>query len=178
MSFSLLIKFPYVADDLIVFADGKASSLAAIDDILKSFYSVSGLKVNYAKSEHFCCGIPASESTALYLSLWIKIGTLPVRYLGVPLIAGRLTGKVLKSLVSKISDRMNSWTSKHLSFTGQLQLIFSVIQGVTTFWCLTFILPKKVIKEIERLCSAFLRNNSTDSAKGANMCWQSVCSPK
>ncbi|GKV28979.1 hypothetical protein SLEP1_g37962 [Rubroshorea leprosula] len=82
--------FPGKKDDLIIFTYGKASSLAAIDDTLKSFYPISGL----------------------------KIGTLTVRHLGVPLITGRLTGKDLKPLVSKIMDRMNSWTSKHLSFVG------------------------------------------------------------
>ncbi|GKU92629.1 hypothetical protein SLEP1_g6336 [Rubroshorea leprosula] len=166
------------ADYLIIFTDGRASSLAAIDDTLKSFYSVSGLKVNYAKSELFCCGIPTDEVQHFTSVYGFKIGTLPVRCLGVPLITGRLTGKDLKPLVSKITDKMNSWTSKHLSFAGRLQLISSVIQGVTTFWCSTFILPKKVIKEIERLCNAFLWNNSTDSAKGAKVCWQSVCFPK
>ncbi|GKV51281.1 hypothetical protein SLEP1_g57948 [Rubroshorea leprosula] len=73
---------------------------------------------------------------------------------------------------------MSSWASKHFSFAGRLQLISSVIQGITTFWCSTFILPKKVIKEVERLCAAFLWQSSTESTRGAKVNWLSLCHPK
>ncbi|GKU86882.1 hypothetical protein SLEP1_g1354 [Rubroshorea leprosula] len=45
------------ADDLIIFTNGSITSLDAIDDVLKQFYIISGLQVNYAKSELFCCGL-------------------------------------------------------------------------------------------------------------------------
>ncbi|GLT40879.1 hypothetical protein SLA2020_149800 [Shorea laevis] len=80
-------------DDLIIFTEGKASFLATIDDTLKRFYSVAGLKVNCAKLELFCCGILASGALHFASVYGFKIGTLPVRYLGVPLIIGRLPGK-------------------------------------------------------------------------------------
>ncbi|GKV09536.1 hypothetical protein SLEP1_g21022 [Rubroshorea leprosula] len=73
---------------------------------------------------------------------------------------------------------MSSWASKNLSFAGRLQLISSVIQEITTFWCSTFILPKKVIKEVEKLCAAFLWQSSTESARGAKVNWLSLCHPK
>ncbi|GKV28978.1 hypothetical protein SLEP1_g37960 [Rubroshorea leprosula] len=40
------------ANDLIIFIDGKASSLATIVDTLKSFYSISGLKVPGSSFNH------------------------------------------------------------------------------------------------------------------------------
>ncbi|GKV49366.1 hypothetical protein SLEP1_g56121 [Rubroshorea leprosula] len=166
------------ADDLIIFTDGASSSLSAINNVLTQFYQLSGLKVNYSKSEIFCCGISSEEIKKLTAAYGFKAGVLPVRYLGVPLITGKLTEKDLKPLVSKITERMSSWASKHLSFAGRLQLISFVIQGITTFWCSTFILPKKVIKEVERLCAAFLWQSSTESARGAKVNWLSLCHPK
>ncbi|GKV34604.1 hypothetical protein SLEP1_g42967 [Rubroshorea leprosula] len=166
------------ADDLIIFTDGSLSSVAAIDCVLKEFYVVSGLKVNYSKSEIFTCGLSLLAVQNLTATYGFKAGSLPVRYLGVPLITGRLTDKDLKPLISKITDRMNSWASKHLSFAGRLQLITSIIQGISNFWCSTFILPKRVIKEVEKLCSSFLWNGSANNAKGAKVNWPSVCYPK
>ncbi|GKV42033.1 hypothetical protein SLEP1_g49489 [Rubroshorea leprosula] len=164
--------------NMVIFADGSNRSLASVDTVLKEFYSISCLKVNYAKLEIFCCGIPEREVQDLTGTYGFKAGTLPVRYVGVPLITGKLTNKDLKSLISKITERMNSWASKHLSFVGRLQLITSIIQGITNFWCFTFFLPKKVIKEVEKLCNAFLWKNSTNAAKGAKVSWDSICFPK
>ncbi|GKV05782.1 hypothetical protein SLEP1_g17749 [Rubroshorea leprosula] len=155
------------ADDLMIFTDGSLASLNAIDAVLTHFYKVSSLRVNYAKSELFCCGLSTSHTQLLAEKFGFKIGTLLVRYLGVPLITGKLAKKDLRPLVSKITERMSSWAAKHLSFAGRLQLISSVIQGVTNFWCSVFILPKGIIKEVEKICGAFLWNNETCSARGA-----------
>ncbi|GKV27960.1 hypothetical protein SLEP1_g37070 [Rubroshorea leprosula] len=50
--------------------------------------------------------------------------------------------------------------------------------GISNFWCSTFILPKRVIKEVEKLCSSFLWNGSANNAKEAKVNWPSVCYPK
>ncbi|GLT73885.1 hypothetical protein SLA2020_457150 [Shorea laevis] len=166
------------ADDLIIFTNGSITSLDAIDEVLKQFYTISGLRVNYAKSELFCCGLHDVHIKHLTEKFGFKIGSLPVRYLGVPLITGKLSQKDVRPLIAKITDRMTSWATKHLSFAGRLQLITSVVQSTTNFWCSIFILPKAIIKEIEKICSAFLWNNTTQSACGAKVNWLTVCSPK
>ncbi|GKV04776.1 hypothetical protein SLEP1_g16888 [Rubroshorea leprosula] len=160
------------AYDLMIFIDGNLAFLNAIDAVLMHFYKVSGLR---AKSKLFCCGLSTSHTQLLVEKFHFKIGTLPVRYLGVPLITGKLAKKDLKPLVSKITERMSSWATKHLFFAGRLQLISSVIQGITNFWCSVFILPKGVIKEMEKICGAFLWNNETYSVKGAKVSWLHVC---
>ncbi|GKV37600.1 hypothetical protein SLEP1_g45612 [Rubroshorea leprosula] len=164
------------ADDLMIFTDGSLASLNAIDAILMHFYKVSSLRVNYVKSELFCCGLSTSHTQLLAEKFGFKISTLPVRYLGVPLITGKLAKKDLRPLVSKITEIMSSWAAKHLSFAGRLQLISSVIQGITNSWCFVFILPKGIIKEVEKICGAFLWNNETCSARGAKVSWLHVCS--
>ncbi|GKU98807.1 hypothetical protein SLEP1_g11756 [Rubroshorea leprosula] len=107
-----------------------------------------------------------------------KVGTLPVRYLGVPLITGRLTDAALKPLITKITDKISSWTSRYLSFAGRLQLISSILQSITNFWCSIFILPKRVIKSVEGICNAFLWKGRAADARGAKVTWATVCQPK
>jgi hypothetical protein len=47
-------------------------------------------------------------------------GSLPVRYLGVPLITKRLSGMDCDALVAKIAGRIDSWLVRHLSFARRL----------------------------------------------------------
>lgn len=43
-----------------------------------------------------------------------------------------------------------------LSYAGRLQLIKSVLFGIQLYWCQIFVMPKKVLKEIQRICRVFL----------------------
>ncbi|KAK4389502.1 hypothetical protein Sango_2287200 [Sesamum angolense] len=84
---------------------------------------------------------------------------IPVRYLGIPLAAKWLSITDYSPLVDQIAGCIGKWTSKSLSFTGRLELIRSVIQGVECFWLQVFPLPVAVIEKIHHLCRVFLWNS-------------------
>jgi hypothetical protein len=88
--------------------------------------------------------------------LGMKEGKLPVRYLGVPLISNKLSSLDCEALLEKISSQINSWMAKHLSFAGRLQLLSSVLYIIQIYWLNIFILPKKVIKAIDKKFNRFL----------------------
>lgn len=73
------------------------------------------------------CGVDESVKCQLLASLGYKEGTLPVRYLGVPLISSRLKKVDCSILVDKIVGRVKSWTCKALSYAGRLQLGNSIL---------------------------------------------------
>lgn len=81
-------------------------------------------------------------------------------------------------LIEKIRARISSWTARHLSFAGRLQLISSVIHSLTNFWISAFRLPSACLKEIDRLCSAFLWSGPTLNNKKAKVSWEDICKPK
>lgn len=85
-----------------------------------------------------------------------KLGSLPVSYLGVPLVARRFTDKDYRSLIAKITSRIDSCVARKLSYTGRLQLVQHVIYFMINFWCNNFILPKKVLRAVEQRCKVFL----------------------
>lgn len=95
-----------------------------------------------------------------------------------PLITGKLSYAECKPLIEKIVDRISTWGAKQLTFAGRLQLIQSVLQGITHYWTAHFILPKKVIKQIESKCNSFLWTGDSINCKGAKVSWQTVCLPK
>lgn len=57
----------------------------------------------------------------------LEMGTLPIRYLSVPLVIRNLTHRDCTPLIEKITQRIRSWTAKCPSFDERLQLIQPVI---------------------------------------------------
>ena len=77
-------------DDILVFFDGTEASLVAILDILAHFKSNSGLSINLTKSCLFLDGDNQDLISLLAARHNVSHGSLPVRYLGVPLIAPQI----------------------------------------------------------------------------------------
>ncbi|KAL0284385.1 UNVERIFIED_CONTAM: hypothetical protein Sradi_7200300 [Sesamum radiatum] len=103
-------------------------------------------------------------------------GHLPLRYLGLPLLASRLTIADCQPILRKIDDRIKGWEGIMLSFAGRVQLIKSVLSALQVYWAMAFILPKHIIKEIEKRLRRFLWKGSTDVGY-AKVSWQQVCRP-
>lgn len=157
-----------------IFTAAQQSSLQGLKQVLHEFYTLSDLQVSYIKSEIFYSGI----DDAITSSINLKLGTLPVRYLGVPLVFGKLNNKDCKPLIDKITSRITAWTSWFLSLAGRLQLVNSILTSMYIYWCNNFFLPIKVIRSVESLRSAFLWKGNVSHAKGAKVNWKTMCMPK
>ena len=86
----------------------------------------------------------------------IQQGEFPVRYLGIPLLAGRLSVMHYRPFIDRIAQQIGLWTASSLSFAGRLQLITAVLQGIQCFWLSVLPIPAAVIEEVVSLCRAFL----------------------
>ncbi|XP_038990950.1 uncharacterized protein LOC120113971 [Hibiscus syriacus] len=146
------------ADDLLIFCKGSLESVIGVHVVLELFYSI--------------------PIVAIQDLTGFKLGSLPVRYLGVPLVTRKLSVKECRSLIDKIRAKLNSWANKHLIFTGRIQLIRAVLFSMASFWCRQLILPKKVILSIEQLCSRFFWKGSNVPAKGVRVSWKKICAAK
>lgn len=166
------------ADDVLIFFDGSPESLRGILSILEEFRLISGLKINKQKSELLLDGETASRCRDLATEMGITQGALPLRYLGVPLSPKKMTISDFQPLLDKIAARFSSWTVKHLFFAGRFQLIHAVIYSTKSFWASMFIIPAECVAILERMCGAFLWNGAPNSARGAKIAWESVCTPK
>lgn len=166
------------ADDILVFTNGTAESLMGIMGTMKRFATMSGLHINATKSSIFVSGSNTSDLINAAEILRIKVGTLPIRYLGMPLTTKSLTSHDYEPLIDKIRTRMLCWSNKSLSFAGRLQLIQSVISSTVNFWSSAFILPAKCLDTIESMCSAFLWSGSPNQTHKAKVSWEDLCYPK
>ena len=94
-------------DDLLIFSKGNLSSIVGIQKVLHIFYSYSRLQLNNAKSELFSTGVSRENMQKIHDLTGFKLGTLPVRYLGVPLVTRQLTERDCMPLIDKITARIN-----------------------------------------------------------------------
>ncbi|GJR70819.1 hypothetical protein Tco_0016884 [Tanacetum coccineum] len=107
-----------------------------------------------------------------------EYGTLPVRYLGLPLLTKKMGAADFALLIEKIKLQISTWTARQLSFAGRLQLVSSVIFSLTNFWMAAFRLPKSCINKIDKLCASFLWSGPDLKTTNAKVSWKVVCTPK
>ena len=50
--------------------------------------------------------------------------------------------------------------------------------SISSYWCQMFILPKKVLKEINSVCRAYLCHGDAKNTSPVNVGWPNVCTPK
>ena len=143
-------------DDILVFNDGTVSSLQGVMEVMGRFAGMSGLHINVVKSSIFPSGRGMHDLCEEATKLRIRVGSLPIRYLGLPLTTKRLTKKDYEPLIDKIRNHMLSWTNKSLSFAGRFQVTKLSNLSYYKLWSQAFILPKGSLDEIESPCSAFL----------------------
>ncbi|XP_039033520.1 uncharacterized protein LOC120169447 [Hibiscus syriacus] len=104
--------------------------------------------------------------------------SLPIRYLGIPLVTRKLTEKDCQALIDKIKLKLHHWSSKNLSYACHLELIRSVLFNVINYWCKQLVLPTSILKKVEQLCSRYFWKGTDKSAAGAHMSWDNICVSK
>ncbi|KAK9688853.1 hypothetical protein RND81_09G016000 [Saponaria officinalis] len=80
------------------------------------------------------------------------------------------------SLMSKIMQNIQHWSTNLLSYAGKVQLINSVILGLQSFWCSCILLPKAVVDQVYKLCRAFFWASDL-RGKLIFKNWSSICLP-
>ncbi|KAL0284164.1 UNVERIFIED_CONTAM: putative ribonuclease H protein [Sesamum radiatum] len=117
-----------------------------------------------------------NQCGSIYLQLYsFRRVTFPSG-IGLPLLASRLSISNCQPLLLKIDSRIKGWDNIQLSFAGRLQLIKSVLMSLNVYWAMAFILPKGVIRAVEKRMRQFLwKGNSTVGYP--KVAWSDVCRP-
>ncbi|XP_074267046.1 uncharacterized protein LOC141590348 [Silene latifolia] len=166
------------ADDLLLFCKGDARSIMVLLRAYESFSRASGLMMNPQKSCAYFNGVPAGLKKEIMSVSGIKEGSLPFKYLGVPITTGRLKKCDCGVLIDKIVERIRCLGAKKLSFAGRLVLVKSVLSTMSNYWASLFVLPKGVINRVDAICRNFLCEGSTEHNKAPLLAWHKVCVPQ
>lgn len=119
------------ADDLMV---GNINSVSRVMEALTHFNDVTDLQANMDKSNLFLAGVDDQTKDQLVRKIGFVLGTLPIRYLGLPLSTFKRWNKMkCQQLIDKITSKISSAYSKQLSYTGRLQIINVVLFSIHSF---------------------------------------------
>ena len=114
--------------------------------LLTMFEQLSGLKINFHKSELFCFGA-AKEVQQDYMNIFgCNVGEAPFTYLGIPLHYKWISNKDWKVIEDRFERKLSTWKSKLLSYGGSHTLINSVLGNLSVYVLSFFEIPKEVKK--------------------------------
>nr|GFA60769.1 hypothetical protein [Tanacetum cinerariifolium] len=99
-----------LANDLLLFYNGDSCSVAILNNAISTFGGLSGLLPNFTKSMVFFGNVREVSRLRILDIMPFRVGSLPVRYLGVPLIPKRLYVKDCH-LVFKRGKACVNWNS-------------------------------------------------------------------
>ncbi|KAL2922219.1 LINE-1 retrotransposable element ORF2 protein [Bienertia sinuspersici] len=166
------------ADDLILCCHGDIKSVEIILEAFAIFSSSTRLCANKGKTEVYCSGVEENiVKEILNLTGFVR-GSLPFKYLGVPISPRRLAKNHCEVLLDKMSSRIRTRSSRHLSFAARSVLVNSVLMAVHSYWAHVFLLPKSVIDGIEKICRSFLWYGTSFSTNPGAIKWEDVCKRK
>ena len=156
------------ADDTLFFGSATTDNIRVLKSILRIFEMVSGLKINYAKSQFGCMG--KSE-------VWCREAALFL-YLGIPVGSSSRSWNVWQPLINKYEAKLAKWKQRCLSMGGRITLINSVPTALPIYLLSFFRIPKKVIHKVVSIQRNFLWGGGSETAKIPWVIWDIVCLPK
>ena len=167
------------ADDTMFFIQGSWAAAHTLSTMMEIFSDFSGLRLNRAKSSFISFGHSPEENAGCSRILATPIGTLPIRYLGVPLVDRRLWTTDWQPVLEKVEMRLGGWRTRLLSRGGRLVLLKAVLAAIPTYFMTIFKLPGGVRKRLEQLMRGFFWHGSRpEESRGVPLvAWEIVCRP-
>jgi hypothetical protein len=123
--------------------------------LLCAFEQLSGLKINFHKSEMFFYG-EAKEMENHYTNLFgCGLGQYSFRYLGIPMHHKKISNANWKVIEEKFEKKLSCWKEKLLSYGARLVLINSVLSILALFMLSFYEVPKEVLHKLDFYRSRF-----------------------
>ena len=142
-------------DDTILFCDAYREQLLSIRLALSFFQAFTGLKVNVGKSEIVLVR-EVYNLVALASILHCRVGSLPMKYLGMLLGTSFKTVSIWNPILEKMEKKLSGWKCLYLSKGCRLTLLRSTLSSFPTYFLSLFTIPKAVAARMESIKRNFL----------------------
>lgn len=116
------------ADDILCFSRANHKSFLTIKKTIHDFLEFSRLEMNHSKSSDIFFASSANREELLGL-LRILEGTLPLKYLGVPITSRELWKGDCEDLIGQLQGYLTHWENRSISYDGRVQLANWVLKG-------------------------------------------------
>jgi hypothetical protein len=144
------------ADDTLCLGEATIGNLWALKAILRGFEMVSGLKVNYWKSNLMGVNVSNDFLTVASAFLNCRVHSIPFKYLGLPIGANLRHASMWEPLLVSLRKRLGAWGNRYVSLGGRIVLLNSVLNAIHIFYLSFMKMPVQVWKSIQRIQREFL----------------------
>lgn len=170
----------FFADDSFLFFRATLEECQVIGSILKCYEEASGQSVNLNKSGiFFSLNVEDAVKDAITDELHVYSALDTGRYLGLPSLIGREKVSLFSFLKDRLRQRFNSWSHRFLSSAGKDVLLKSVAQTLPTFCMSTFLIPKSLCDDLEKMMNSFWWGMKSGGRRGMHWTnWSKLCKQK
>ena len=159
------------ADDTTLILDGTRASLERSFVLLNIFAKLSGLKVNYEKTEALWIGSLKNRTDKLAINQNIKWSIRKVKSLGVWFSISEEEAVLInyQEKKEKISKILSCWQLRRLTLLAKITVIKSLAASQLVYIMSSLPSSKSYLKEIHQLLDNFLWNGRGDKIKRSVM---------
>ena len=162
------------ADDTLLFLKNDIQQARHFKFLLAFFEHLSGMKINYHKSDLMTLNLDEDEQNSLAKLFCCNIGSFPIKYLGVPLHYTKLKREHIQPVVDKLIKRIAGWKGRLLSSAGKLTLLKICLASIPIYLLSVVKFPKWAVECINSQMANFLWHDAEGKHKYQLSNWQSL----
>ena len=136
------------ADDTIFLLEDNEESARNLKFILTAFEQMSGLTINFHKSEVYLFGEARNKSEIYQEIFTCNKGEVPFKYLGLPVTNVRLGNKFWKGMTEKIEKICACWQGRLLNMDGRVTLVQACLTNMPMYMISFYPLPVGIRKKL------------------------------
>jgi len=166
------------ADDTILLLQFSVENLTNIRRILACYETMSGMKINFDKSEVFTVGLSVEDQQQAALILGCKAGSFPMTYLGMPVSFCKISKNQLRYVSDKAEKRLSTWQCDYLSTGGRSILIESCLSSIPMYTMGVYELCEGNYQLLDSIRSRFYWQGTGKKRKYHMVKWEALSRPK
>jgi hypothetical protein len=151
--------------------------IANLKLLLLCFENMSGLKINFSKSEAVVTGVTEPVKLRVANMLNCKLGNFPISYLGLPISDKKLLVSDWEFLTEKVGHRVDPWQGLFLASAGRLELTNSCLSSLPMFAMGLFLLPDTSHGRMDSTRARFFWEGVGPKRKYHMVDWATACKP-
>ncbi|XP_074277893.1 uncharacterized protein LOC141601504 [Silene latifolia] len=146
----------FYADDALLYCKASPESFVVLRDLFKKFEFASGQMINFNKSFiKFSPNAPLDFKSHLTSILKMQTSSSFGTYLGVPIEIPQKRSEVFHPFIDKLTPRIASWSSLHLSQPCKLLIISAILLASLNHLMVAIPFPLGICRKIDSLIAAF-----------------------
>jgi hypothetical protein len=166
------------ADDTLIFLEKDERNAINLKWPLTYFEQISGMKINYHKSELMAINMEQGEMQSFLDIFQCVSGSFPMKYLGIPLHFEKLKREDLQHLIDSLLSRMAGWRGKLLSSEAKRIPIQTCLASIPIYLLTFFKFPKWALQLINTQLANCMWNDEEGHNKIHLANWPSICMKK